>query len=466
MFDGPVRGVCVAGPMPPAGPGAQRVPQGLALRGPAPQRPAALFAPGGVAFDPALYREPYGAPHGQVPYSPMRAGPNPRACESAAEGGLLSMLSSVGCAETAETDLSYVGSGRGEYITETRVRYVGAGAGNLSMVPRGTIYWGRVVLALVSLVLLLVLVYLLVPSPTTSTMMMQHMAAAAPPLPLPSTPSTITTTTTATTTSKTELIAGICTFWGDPHIKTFDGARPSFYGDGEFYIVRSDTVMIQGRYLGTKYTKGLAATSKVAIGGAFLQGHVITVGSMDSGPILVDGKPVLSSFPSSYVLGNLATINYNGEGKLVDDATDEWQPHIVHMQLPLNVRFTVLRWENYLDLRLVMPRQPHQDGSCGNFDGNPMDDTTVAIFSRIGARVPAGELLFQNRVDIQLTSVEEKLLHLCPKQQKEKAAAVCPRELLHVPEAETNRGVLMSCMLDICFGANEHTLRMATSLGL
>lgn len=46
------------------------------------------------------------------------------------------------------------------------------------------------------------------------------------------------------------------------------------------------------------------------------------------------------------------------------------------------------------------------------------------------------------------------------------AAAVCPRELLHVPEAETNRGVLMSCMLDICFGANEHTLRMATSLGL
>lgn len=51
-----------------------------------------------------------------------------------------------------------------------------------------------------------------------------------------------------------------------------------------------------------------------------------------------------------------------------------------------------------------------------------MDDTTVAIFSRIGARVPAGELLFQNRVDIQLTSVEEKLLHLCPKQQKEKAS--------------------------------------------
>merc|ERR1719296_246929 len=72
-----------------------------------------------------------------------------------------------------------------------------------------------------------------------------------------------------------------CLLWGDPHLVSFDGARPSFYGNGEYWIVKNDDVHTQGRFMGTKYTYGLAATQKVAIGGRFLKNHIIEVEPME-----------------------------------------------------------------------------------------------------------------------------------------------------------------------------------------
>merc|ERR1719401_3018040 len=89
-----------------------------------------------------------------------------------------------------------------------------------------------------------------------------------------------------------------CEFWGDPHILTFDGAKPSFYGNGEFWVVKSDTVWIQGRYLGTSWTHGLAATNKLVVGGPFLKGHKIVVGTTDSDELTVDGDAVLQEVGS------------------------------------------------------------------------------------------------------------------------------------------------------------------------
>lgn len=120
---------------------------------------------------------------------------------------------------------------------------------------------------------------------------------------------------------------------------------------------------------GTKYTKGLAATNKVAVGGAFLNDHVIEVGCMESGDITLDGKPILKTFPSTFSLPDVpdAKITYSTAGKLVDKATEMFdERHIVHMELPLGVRLTVLRWGNYVDFRLSMKPQPDQDGGCGN----------------------------------------------------------------------------------------------------
>mmetsp|Transcript_37717 Transcript_37717/g.75127 ORF Transcript_37717/g.75127 Transcript_37717/m.75127 type:complete len:354 (+) Transcript_37717:293-1354(+) len=353
--------------------------------------------------------------------------------------------------------MTNVGPGRGEYIVETNYKFVGPGSGNLSVISPKEIFWGRIVCLILTILLLLALLFLLLrPTSTTTTsttttrmvpVVLPATEAPPPETPIPVPPH------------------GECTYWGDPHIHTFDGGYPSFYGEGELWIVKCAAIWIQGRYRGTKYTKGLAATNKVAVGGPFLKGHVIIVGNLEDGPITVDGSPVLKDFPGTFHVGEIATITYNAEGKLVDHATSEWEKHIVHMELPMGVRVTVLRWSNYVDFRVAMQKQPDQDGGCGNFNGDPSDDTTFAIYERIGARVEHGKLLFHHRAECTLTATEEKMLAMCPPEQFKKAQEVCPNMLGNFQH--NSGGTWMKCCaLDVCFGANEHALRMATNLGL
>lgn len=114
--------------------------------------------------------------------------------------------------------------------------------------------------------------------------------------------------------------------------------------------------------MGTNYTEGLAATNKIAVGGAFLKYHVVTVGCLEDGDIMIDGAPVLTTFPFSLDLADVsATIRYDSEGTLVDAANQAWERRIVHLDLPLGVSMTIMRWSNYVDFRLVMPQQPDQD---------------------------------------------------------------------------------------------------------
>merc|ERR1719356_2079307 len=148
--------------------------------------------------------------------------------------------------------------------------------------------WGRVACVSISLAVLILLI-LFWPHPIVTT----------------------TTTTPPHWTTQPPPHHGECTFWGDPHLKTFDGGRPSFYGEGEAWIVKSEQISIQGRYLGTTYTKGLAATNAIAVGGSFLQGSVIVVGTLESGVMTVDGQPVLGSLNSHYSIGGFATLSYN-----------------------------------------------------------------------------------------------------------------------------------------------------------
>merc|ERR1719410_2133341 len=88
---------------------------------------------------------------------------------------------------------------------------------------------------------------------------------------------------------------GVCTIWGDPHIRTFDGLRADYYSPGEYWIVKSADLHIQGRYLPTRMTSGLAVTKIVAIGGPVLKGHKLFVGPRTA---FWDGKAILQTFPS------------------------------------------------------------------------------------------------------------------------------------------------------------------------
>lgn len=251
-----------------------------------------------------------------------------------------------------------------------------------------------------------------------------------------------------------------CYFWGDPHIVTFDGARPSFYGEGEFWIVKNPKVWIQGRYMGTKYTYGLAATNKVAIGGPFLAGHNIMVEPMENGGrILVDGHGVCPERGCTYRLGDLATIRHDAQGKLVDEAASQFERHMVHLELPMNISLTIFRWTNYLDLDLRMPKpEGDVDGSCGNMNGDASDDATQAIFNRIGARIEHGDMLMNGRADVHFTSEEYDMLMTCHREKRESAREKCGRQL---DSTNPSQDELHACMFDQCFGMNEHALRTA-----
>jgi len=258
-------------------------------------------------------------------------------------------------------------------------------------------------------------------------------------------------TTTTTMKAAGGGTIGECTFWGDPHIESFDGGRPSFYGNGEMWIVKSEQIWIQGRYLGTSWTHGLAATSKIVVGGPFLQGHHIEVGTMDSDELEVDGQAVLGSIGSSYSIPGLAHLTYSDQGELVDKAQTEYPKRIVHMDLPMGLKIDVMRWPNYLDLRIVMPSQGNMDGSCGNFNGDPSDDTTEAIIQRLGDKIETSDFLF-DRLAPQTISDEMKAMleHECTGLKRQEAKSACQ----HLQYTE-------ACEYDVCFGMNAHARKQA-----
>jgi len=263
--------------------------------------------------------------------------------------------------------------------------------------------------------------------------------------------------------------SGVCKLWGDPHILTFDRGLPNFYANGEFWLVKSPKVHIQGRFLGTEYTAGLSCTNKIIIGGPFLQGHMIAVGTLQSGQkdLTVDGQPVLTSFPSSFTLGTLAELTYNGEGEIVDPNGEDrrWEKHIVHMRLPEGVYVTVYRWLNYIDVKIEMPPQATQDGICGNFNRDAADDQTASITERVGALVPSKELLFKRRAPFKMTDQQMELIRRCPDAKLELGKKICLKSMRE-DQLPDEAGVLTSCILDVCWGDNGHVLSLLKKLDL
>lgn len=336
------------------------------------------------------------------------------------------------CAITTTSTMHYVGDGCGEYVPEVNYRYVGHGMGHF-MVQRRVGYFWPVLACTVVLSIIVTVLLFLIPGPTTTT---YKFSRSTPP-----------------PRGRRE-----CLFWGDPHVKTFDGARPSFYGSGEFWIIKNDDVKVQGRYLGTKYTHGLAATNKIVVSGDFINGHKIEVGPVEGGHISVDDVNVLPELGGIYDLRGFGVIRYNGIGELVDEAQSNYTKRIVHMDLPNAVTITVYRWSNYLDLKLEMPKMV-VDGSCGNWNDDPMDDTTEEIFKRIGARIAPGENIFDRRTEVEVTpEMVEMLQTKCPMGTMRIAEQECHSTLASEMQDSLQ---MQACLYDVCFGDNEHALRTA-----
>lgn len=239
-----------------------------------------------------------------------------------------------------------------------------------------------------------------------------------------------------------------CIVWGDPHIRTFDGKRVDFYTQGEYWIVKSATVLIQGQYKPTHATSGLSVLKQIAFGGPFLKGHKLIIGTTSAS---FDGQPILAGFPATWSNPQFGVqAQYDGNGATMQDGRAGKPLHIVHLTLPNQVTVQINRWMeasegNYINAKINMPAQPNQDGHCGNFNANVADDDRLQIRARVGTTgVAPGDLLFPgpktpvvvgNRPDI----------NNCPRPKLESAKATCKaKEQKFIPS--------MACLVDVCFG--------------
>jgi len=207
---------------------------------------------------------------------------------------------------------------------------------------------------------------------------------------------------TTTTTTKPKLLAKACTLWGDPHVSTFDKSRSVFYSEGDFWIVKSDAIKIQGRFQATDWTKqndrtDYSSMTSLIVSGSFMGTHKIQVDSM-MGSIECDGQSILENFGETSCGGG--RITFDSEGDLVDQAM-AFLPHkVVHMSLPQDVIIQVNRWPNFMNAKITMPKQGGQDGVCGNFNGVAQDDQGQDLHKRFGHGVSSSEDMFSNPIPL------------------------------------------------------------------
>lgn len=186
---------------------------------------------------------------------------------------------------------------------------------------------------------------------------------------------------------------------------TFDGLKSDYYTPGEFYLVRSPRVIIQGRFQPLPITNGLAVTTEIAVSGPFMQNKVLIIGTKDA---LFDDMPISMTFPGAYTdPQGLVKITYDSAGETLQQGREGKQKKVLHVALggqnePL-VNLQINRYDEpgegaYLNVKITMPAQPGQDGDCGNFNGIAADDDRLQIraANRMGENgVPAEELLFK-----------------------------------------------------------------------
>jgi len=242
---------------------------------------------------------------------------------------------------------------------------------------------------------------------------------------------------------------GECKLWGDPHILTFDHMRADYYSPGEFWIVKSDNVWIQGRYLPTKVTSGLGVTKSIAIGGPFLKGHKLIVAVRST---IWDGQQVLTGFPSDFSVPRLVDMHYNNVGTLLQNGRQGKALHIVHIRLEdrtsEGIQIQVNRWMepmegDYMNVMIKMRRQTNQDGHCGNFNGNREDDDRLQVRNRVGKTgVAPNQLLYHTKTPVMIANRPN--INDCPAEKLDQAKATCKaKEQKLIPS--------MACLIDVCF---------------
>merc|ERR1712190_314715 len=168
-----------------------------------------------------------------------------------------------------------------------------------------------------------------------------------------------------------------------------------------------------------------------------------------------DGQPILAGFPSTFNNADpLVNLRYDDQGMLLQSGREGKALHVVHATLPGVVSLQINRWNeagegDYINVKITMPRQPDQDGHCGNFNGNPEDDDRIQVRARVGKHgVPAEELMLQGGKTPIVPTQDRPDVNDCDAAVLRQARAACKNwEGAFFPS--------MGCLVDYCFSGKR-----------
>jgi len=178
-----------------------------------------------------------------------------------------------------------------------------------------------------------------------------------------------------------------------------------FYSEGDFWIVKSQHLQIQGRFQATQWTKDNDHTDYSSMTAIVMSGHIIHGSKIEvhaePGSIICDGKEILQGFGEAHCGG--AKITFDDKGTLVDDAMSFMAHKVVHVVFPDHSSVQVNRWPNFMNAMITMhPAEEGQDGVCGNFNGDWKDDAGKELHRRFGMGVHHHEDLFADHLPLHV----------------------------------------------------------------
>eukprot|EP00930_Biecheleria_cincta_P011863 TRINITY_DN114_c0_g2_i1.p1 TRINITY_DN114_c0_g2~~TRINITY_DN114_c0_g2_i1.p1 ORF type:complete len:433 (-),score=47.89 TRINITY_DN114_c0_g2_i1:50-1348(-) len=210
--------------------------------------------------------------------------------------------------------------------------------------------------------------------------------------------STLTTTpgTERTKTETTGCDGTSCQIWGDPHVSGFDNSGHKFpgylallslescegvmrpidvnmYDEGDFWLVRSAEVFIQGRFaLSKDFVPDRPAVGALAISGPILENKLLVVQPLEMA-VSWDGQQLSESdLDRGMTLHSLDIRSHKG-GRVMD------------VQLPKGVHLHAVRFPHHIDASVTLPESfiGSVDGLCGNRNGVADDDAEEIVAKRM-----------------------------------------------------------------------------------
>jgi len=223
-----------------------------------------------------------------------------------------------------------------------------------------------------------------------------------------------------------------------------------FYSTGDFWVVKSPTLKIQGRFQATDWTKkndktDYSSMTGIVVGGHMVGDHKIQIGPMgENGKITCDAAEILKWYGSTKC-GD-ATVTYDDKGQLVDSAM-AFLPHkVVHIYLADGIMLQVNRWPNFINAKITMDVVAGMTGICGDFNGVAKQGLQAGkdLHAKFGYGVPSHELLFPYSIALKIPQAMPSDKR-CSAEKRMKAHSICEHEV-----KGSVGWSLAECLGDVC----------------